>query len=247
MKALFCLVILLVLAANCIPAPEPPVEASSFELEIHPEIVQPIIPGQHCVLLVQVVNETEGTGQGEAVALTATVSGATVTIEPTSITPEQVAEVTIIAGEASVGQELTVTVTGQRSGEEATATQTLTVEEGDIDEFLNSLGPTAEEMRDLFIPWLEANHPDLGITSETEWTGVVVSPYILVVSHFLFFSDEWEMHVYWHVMIPPHDWAKIDLRNRFTEINYSYSFEISSRSDPEQEPHAIELPEQVWR
>lgn len=157
------------------------------------------------------------------------------------------AEVTVIAGEASVGQELTVTVTGQRSGKEATATQTLTVEEGDIDEFLNSLGPTAEEMRDLFIPWLEANHPDLGITSETEWTGVVVSPYILVVSHFLFFSDKWEMHVYWHVMIPPHDWAKIDLRNRFTEINYSYSFEISSRSDPEQEPHAIELPEQVWR
>lgn len=146
-----------------------------------------------------------------------------------------------------MGQELTVTVTGQRSGKEATATQTLTVEEGDIDEFLNSLGPTAEEMRDLFIPWLEANHPDLGITSETEWTGVVVSPYILVVSHFLFFSDKWEMHVYWHVMIPPHDWAKIDLRNRFTEINYSYSFEISSRSDPEQEPHAIELPEQVWR
>lgn len=247
MKALFCLVVPLVLAANCIPATQPPAEVSSFELQIHPEIVQSLIPGQHCVLLVQVVNETAGTGQGEAVALTATAPGATVTIEPASITPAQVAEIAVIPQEASVGQELTVTVTGQRSGKQATAGKTLTVEEGDINEFLNSLGPTAEEMRDLFIPWLAANHPELEITSETEWSGVVVSPYILVVSHFLFFSDEWEMHVYWHVMIPPYDWVKIDLRNRFTEISYSYSFEISSRSDPEQQPHAIEPPEELWR
>ncbi|MGQ9650411.1 MAG: hypothetical protein ACUVXJ_09900 [Phycisphaerae bacterium] len=246
-KALFCLVVPLVLAANCIPAPETPAEVSLFELEIQPQIVQPIISGQHCVLLVHVVNETAGTGQGQAVALTATASGATVTIEPPSVTPAQVAEVTVIPHEASVGQELTITVTGQRAGKQATAGKTLTVEEGDIDEFFNNLGPTAEEMRDLFIPWLEANHPDFGITGETEWTGVVVSPYILVVSHFLFFSNEWEMHVYWHVMIPPHDWVKIDLRNRFTEINSSYSFEISSRSDPEQQPHAIEPPEDLWR
>jgi hypothetical protein len=56
--------------------------------------------------------------------------------------------------------------------------------------------------------------------------------------------------VYWHVMIPPYDWAKIDLRNRWTEATYSYSFEISSRSDPEQVPHAVELSEEeeeVWR
>ncbi|NLE58758.1 MAG: hypothetical protein GX616_10380 [Planctomycetes bacterium] len=244
MKALFWLAIPLTLAANCIPTP--PADVSTFELEIEPEIVQPLIPGQHCVLLVHVVNETSGTGQGEAVALTATVSGATATVEPSSLTPGQVSEVTVIPEEASVGQELTVTVTGQRSGEQATATKTLTVEEGDITEF-SSLEPTAEEMRDLFIPWLETNHPALGITSETEWTGLVVSPYILVVSHYLFFSDEWEMHVYWHVMIPPYDWAKIDLRHRFTETTYSYSFEISSRSDPAEEPHAIELPEDLWR
>jgi len=174
------------------------------------------------------------------------VSGATATVEPSSLTPGQVSEVTVIPEEASVVQELTVTVTGQRSGEQATATKTLTVEEGDITEF-SSLEPTAEEMRDLFIPWLETNHPALGITSETEWTGLVVSPYILVVSHYLFFSDEWEMHVYWHVMIPPYDWAKIDLRHRFTETTYSYSFEISSRSDPAEDPHAIELPEDLWR
>ena len=245
MKTLPYLLMLTLLAADCIPNQD--AEVSSFDLEIQPSIVQDLIPGQSCVLLVQIVDETSGTGQGEAVALTATVTGASVSVEPSSLTPGEVAEVTVIPEEASVGQDLTVTVTGQRSGVQATATKTLTVAEGDIEEYETSLGPTAEEMRDLFIPWLEANHSDFGITSQTEWTGMVVTPIWLVVSHYLFFSDEWELHVYWHVMIPPDDWVKIDLRRRSTEANYSYSFQISSRSDEEAEPEAIELPDQVWR
>ena len=39
----------------------------------------------------------------------------------------------------------------------------------------------------------------------------------LIVSHYLFFSEEWEMHVEWHIMVPPYDWAKIDLRHMFDE------------------------------
>ncbi len=245
MKNAFFPVLLVLLCATC--TPNPPPEPSTFGLEIHPAIVFELIPGQHCVLLVQVVNEMAGTGQGEPVALTADAPGATVTVEPASLTPGEVAEVTVVPGEAAVGQELTVTVTGSRSGEQATADKSLIVSEGDVQQIENDIRPTADEMRDLFIPWLEANHAEFGITSQTEWTGMVVSPYILEVSHYLFFSDEWEMHVYWHVMIPPDDWARIDLRNRSTEVTYSHSFEISSRSDPEQEPHEIELPEQVWR
>ena len=245
MRTLLYPLMLTLLAVNCIPEPED--EISSFDLEIQPPIVQQIIPGQHCVLLVRIVDETSGTGQGEAVALTATVSGASASIEPQSLLPGGVAEVTVIPEEPSVGQDLTVTVSGTRSGEQATADKTLSVAEGDIQEYETSLLPTAEEMRDRFIPWLEANHPEFEITSQTEWDGQVVTPIWLVVSHYLFFSEEWELHVYWHVMIPPDDWVKIDLRRRFSEINYSSSFEISSRSDENEEPHAIELPEQAWR
>ena len=93
---------------------------------------------------------------------------------------------------------------------------------------------------------LAENHPELGITEDTAWNGTMVSPVWLIVSHYLFFSDEWEAHIYWHVMIPPHDWAKIDLRHRFDELAPSYAFEISSL-DAGSEPIAIEVPETVWR
>lgn len=86
----------------------------------------------------------------------------------------------------------------------------------------------ATEIRDRFIPWLATNHPEFGITSENEWTETIVRPHIAVVMFYLFFSEDWEMGVSWHVMIPPHDWARIYLRHRFVEVQPSYAFEISS-------------------
>jgi hypothetical protein len=54
------------------------------------------------------------------------------------------------------------------------------------------------------------------------------------------------MHVEWHVMIPPYDWARIDLRHRFDETKPSQAFEISSWS-ANTEPIPIEAPEKIWR
>jgi len=114
----------------------------------------------------------------------------------------------------------------------------------------DEMGSLAAEIRDEFIPWLAENHPEFGITSETEWTGTIVRPHFMVVMFYLFFSEEWEMGVSWHVMVPPHDWARIYLRHRFTEVSPSYAFEISSR-DAQEEPHAVDLKdafaESVWR
>lgn len=52
------------------------------------------------------------------------------------------------------------------------------------------------------------------------------------------------MHVEWHIMAAPDDWARIDLRHRFTESAPSYAFEISSPSG-DTEPKAIEVPQTV--
>jgi len=71
---------------------------------------------------------------------------------------------------------------------------------------VNELTPKAIEVQDAFIPWLEANHPEFGITAETEWTPTIVRPHFMVVMYYLFFSDEWEMGVRWHVMISPYDY-----------------------------------------
>ena len=42
--------------------------------------------------------------------------------------------------------------------------------------------------------------------------GTMVSPQWLVVSHYLFFSEQWELHLEWHIMVAPDDWARISGR-----------------------------------
>ena len=109
---------------------------------------------------------------------------------------------------------------------------------------VDGLAVDAVQMRDQFILWLTLNHPGLGITNETEWSGTIVNPRILVVMHYLFFSDDWEMYVTWHVTIPPHDWTRIYLRQRFAELRPSYAFEVSSVMH-HAPPHAIDVPDWV--
>ena len=164
-----------------------------------------------------------------------------VSIEPEEVSPGQVTEVTVIPDVASVDNNVTVTVNAVRGGLMHSQTLNFTVIQGE-----DTLGDYARQMRDMFVPWLEVNHPELGITNQTQWVGTIVSPRWLVVSHYLFFSKEWEMHVYWHIMIPPYDWVRIDLRHRFTEVTPSLAFEISSRnaSLPVQ---AIVPPDSIWR
>jgi hypothetical protein len=96
----------------------------------------------------------------------------------------------------------------------------------------------------MFVVWLAKKHPELAITNKTIWTGTVVNPRVLVVTHYMFLSEEWEMYVTWHVMIPPYDWAKIYLRHRFDNTAPTYAFEISSIQG-QAEPVAIEIPDWV--
>ena len=136
---------------------------------------------------------------------------------------------------------LTVTILGERGDEIQTQAATVVVRPGE-----DLLLDPAVEMRDRFIPWLAENHPELGITSQTGWTGTIVTPHILVVTHYLFLTDEWEMEVRWHVMIPPYDWAMIYLRRRGVETRPSYAFKIDSVSG-NTAPYMIDPPETVWR
>ncbi len=222
------------------------VEPAPFSMQVIPEHIEDAIAGQSCVFLVSVADEGEGSGKGEVVSISATAPGSVVTVNPQAITPGQVAEVTVIPVEASAGGTLTVTVDGERNGLKQTETVTLVVKEKPP-----GPGPAiyAARFRDRFIPWLAANHPQFGITSETEWTGTIVRPTSYEVSFYLFFSEDWEMGVTWHVTIPPADYLRIYLRHRFTEAAPSYAFEISSWSAQEEPyaPYAIDPPESAWR
>ena len=216
------------------PAPGP----ATFTMKVVPEEIDDTIPGQVCVVLVTIEEEDPAATAGP-VTITATAEGATAVVDHGTLAEGEVAELSVtmlppeVAGaepaDESEGWPCHVTVRAERGSEyrEVDVPITLTSEEEDL------LGPTAAEMRDRFIPWLAENQPELGIDETTVWEGTIVKPHWLVVSHYLFFSDEWEMHVSWHIMIAPYDWARIELRRRFEETLPSLAFEIPSVSAPE--------------
>ena len=175
------------------------------------------------------------------VSISATAPGAEVVIYYEDIFEGEVAEVVVIPAQASIGTTIEVTITGNRDSASDEKVVSFEVAEGEDDR-----QEYAEMLLDRFVSWLATNHTELGITGDTAWNGTMVSPVWLVVSHYLFFSEEWEAHIEWHIMVPPYDWARIDLRHRFDELEPSYAFEISS-VNATSEPVPMEVPETVWR
>lgn len=176
------------------------------------------------------------------VTITAHATNAAATVvEPTLAEADDVAEVVVVPEPDSAGATVTVTITTTAAEVTDQETVAFDVVEGEDDRAVD-----AARMRDLFVPWLAADRPELGITETTGWQGTMVSPQWLVVSHYLFFSAEWEMHVEWHIMVAPDDWARIDLRRRFEETAPSEAFEISSVTEGG-EPHPYEVPASIWR
>ena len=230
-----CIVVavIIVVIATRPPTPE-------FSINVIPEQLNgDSIAGQHCVFLVTITDEGQ---EGQLpVRISAQSPDSEVVIYQQDIVEGQVAEVVVIPAQASIGKTIKVTITGNRGGSTDKKVVSFDVVEGEDDR-----QEYAEELLDRFVSWLATNHTELGITDDTSWNGTMVSPVWLVVSHYLFFSEEWEAHIEWHIMMPPSDWAKIDLRHRLNELEPSYAFEISS-VNATSEPVPREPPETVWR
>lgn len=197
-----------------------------FSLEVVPDYMEAIV-GQRCVLLVEL---SEGK-DGSPVDVSASVDGAEVIVEYAPLEDDEVAEVSIIPDSSSLkdtiwGDTITVMIKGERGSNQDSSTVMIYVTPGSDGRY-----EYACEVRDSFVRRLADSYPELGIDSQTEWTPTIVRPHILVVSHYLFFSDEWEMWVDWHVTIPPYDWTRMYLRRRGEEMAPSYAFEIASRTD----------------
>ncbi len=212
----------------------------TFALTVYPDAVRgDAIAGQRVVFLVTV--SSNGTGPLGDVKLSATAPQSAVVVSPEKLSQGMVAEVTVIPDVTAVGTNVTLDVRAESQGYVQTRSVNFSVvplEDG--------RAYRARELRDLFAQWLQTNEPQLGITNQTQWMGTIVSPRWLIVEHYLFFSSNWEMHVYWHVMIPPYDWARIDLRERSTGFVPSLSFEISSVNGSAT-PHSIPPPDLAWR
>lgn len=92
-------------------------DSTPFSMEVIPEHMKYAVAGQRCIFLVVVEDEEQIIGNGKAVSISVTPPNFAVTVNPQAITSEQVAEVTVvIPDEASVGENLSVNIHGERGG-----------------------------------------------------------------------------------------------------------------------------------
>ena len=218
------------------PSAGEPFSIAVFPAEEFPEI-RTAIAGQREIFLVT-ADPDEGTGP---ITITASAELASVEVEPAELVPGQVVEVTVVPDPVEADATLTVSISGARDGFEADEVRALPVWP-EVDGRLAD----AEAIRDLFVPWIEEHHPELGIDGSTPWEGTIVQSQMLIVSHYLFLTDEWEMGLEWHVTAAPDDWARMYLRHRFTEAAPSVAAEISSVLDGVP-PVEADPPEAVFR
>ena len=194
-----------------------------FDLRVEPDFVQGVIPGENLVLLAS-VSDTEAPASEVALAVEA-IAGE-VGVDPDRVTAGEVAEVTYVANPISGEQEqpITVTITASR-GSQSRTHEISTV----VVPWEDTLAATASDILAVFRPWLAANRPDLGINEETEFEGTFVAPNLLVVSHYAYFNQDWELGLSWHIMVAPDDWAQLYLRPR-SVMSPTQAFQLDSWS-----------------
>lgn len=232
-------IVALVVACAGSPTAAPSTPSIPFTLAIEPvAFIGMTMSGSRAVFLVTV----SGSPSDGPVDIAASATGAAVTVQPQALEPGVVGEVTIVPGAVTGDVELDVAISARRGDVERDEVRTLIVTQGEVED---SLRAEADAHLAPFVAWLGTEHPELGITDATAWEGMRGS-WVLIVEHYLYFSDEWELDLEWHVMVPPSDWSRISLRKRWTEARPSFAYEIESVAGGDA-PREIAPPEAVWR
>lgn len=191
--------------------------AAAPEIVVSPEFVNGAVPGSRLVLLVGLTDPGS-----DAVTVTAEAPGAEVAVSPASIAGSEVAEVTVVPAPTEAETELLVTVTATRGDQTQVVDRTVTVVPWEDDREAQ-----AREVLGVFLAELADEHPEFGLSEATEFEGTMTAPLLLIVSHYGFYTDEWEIGVGWHVMVPPDDFAELYLRPR-GELAPTDAFRIGS-------------------
>jgi len=204
------------------PVPSPSAEGADFTIEVlpaeDPVEGRPAIPGEKVVFLVVVTSDSE-----DPVAISATATGAKIDrIEPAELKPGVVGEVWVVPDAATEEARITTEITATRGS--VTRTEKRTTQ---VMPFEDDRAEQAQPYFDMWVDWLAANQPEFGITRDTQWDSSYVLG-LLIVSHYAYFSDEWEMKISWHVMIAPDDFTEVHLRHRGTDTTWTHAFRMDS-------------------
>lgn len=199
-------------------------EPVDFELRVSPEFVQGIFSESSANVLVEIVNASE---TDEPVKIEATATGdASVAVDDDELAAGEIGSVIITAPTVAEPEEVefTLTITGTRDGVTQTAARTIVAMPGQDDR-----EEQAREILAYFLEWLAEEHPDMGLDPDTELEGSLVAPRLLVVSHYMFENEEYELGIAWHVMVAPDDWAELYIRP-VDEFAPTEAFRLSSWS-----------------
>ncbi len=93
-------------------------KTAPFSIQVNPNHIADGRVGQRSLLSVTIADQGPGVSEGEAVKITAYALGATVTVDPETIAPGEVAEVAVTPTEANAGKNLTVNILGRRGRKE---------------------------------------------------------------------------------------------------------------------------------
>lgn len=216
------------------PSPEFSISVSPSEQPIEIRLVIPGVPSSFLVAV------TDPAGSAGDVVISAAGKGITIqdVVQPTASKP--VGEVWFVAPSVASETDASLTITATRAS--VTKTELRTVR---IFPMEDGRAADAKPYFDRWIAWLAEKHPELGITKATTWQPRFVST-LLVVSHYAYDSDEWELTQAWHNMIPPYDWTEIHLRRRGVDVAPTLAFRQDSVRDAT-EPHAVAPPTEVVR
>jgi hypothetical protein len=215
-------------------------ESTRFDMTEFPDSIRSI-PDQKCVFLLRTSEEEEGKGKGNPIEIQATSpSDVSINVQPEKMRPNEVAEVSVTPSDKHVNQSIQLEIQTHRVFIK-TAKVLIHVVPGQDDFYLK-----ADSIRQRFVSWLQDKHPELGITTDTQWQASIVAPNISDVANYLFFSQNWEMGISWHITAPPDDWGKMYLRKRWQDIQPVFAYAIESL-ESDAEPVSIDPPLLVIR
>lgn len=220
MRNLRILMVLMLTAASAACTQSADDSAPALEISSSPAFVNRIIPGHRPVALV-----TVGAEGGKVVTLTATSSleGAVVTMEPASVTEAQVSEVWITLPDVTEDVPFSVTVTATLGATTRSVVIDATAIAGTDD-----LVSTATDIAEVFLRELAATVPDIPNNTSGLSNGTPVAG-LLVVSHYAWFTDRFEIGLSWHIMVAPDDFAELYIRPR-DRLAPTRAFRINSWS-----------------